>query len=575
MSNTNTNLPTPEINAATSYDFGSQQLNLFITYPSTVSVWPNDVIVNLIPYQSTTPIKYGNGSPVFPANSNTGTMVMPLPLATASQAPKITVASLDASWDSSSPSGPWEIPARNLGPLTSPASINFTSLGSLEVTWTWIAGAGATAQQVALIIAGQPPIKTIVANTSPTGTATFTIAQANNLFTPGASVTIQCTAISLGLWYAPVVTPFSIPQSSQMMPYSFNKSPPISSNCTMASLPLQEATPVQAFWGTLEGAIESVLFPNREPWTFAKASTISDTGSCLTSISVSYTNQQLWWITETGAIDGQIMSGNGWASPATGATPFNKPNTASTVNGGSMTSLILEGNTGAILFWVDPQGAIACCTWLVSSGWQAVYDALPRGTASATTQLSVLSVGSIVYLFCVSPSGALVGGQWSSVSGGNLGAMWQFSVPSSGNALPGGGLASLSVSAQEVAVVWTTANNSLEMSLIYWPESPQNIHLPLTAPQSVLGGTGIAAYSMAANQCSIWWIGQSSDLRRTNVDLTKLGVTSTPDWPVFEDLGPGSCKQMRSLIVQKASATQIYLLYASANGTIAGLCYGS
>ncbi|KAF5535577.1 fucose-specific lectin [Fusarium napiforme] len=402
------------------------------------------------------------------------------------------------------------------------------------------------------------------------------MAQANNMFSPGLTVTIQCAAISPGLWAAPVTTTFTIPQSSQMTPYSIKGAPPISPNCTMTSLPVHGTSNLEVWWGTAEGAIETTWFPNTDLRGFAGASTISNTGSCLASISISPTNQQVWWITETGAIDGKVYNANGWASPGTGAgeaIPFNVVGTASTTNGGSMTGLVLEGNTGAILFWVDPYGAIAYCRWLASSGWQAVNSALPPGTASATTQLSVLSVGSSVYLFCVSPSGAVVGGNWSSTSGQYLGGMSQFAVPSSGNAAPGGELVSFGVSTQEIAVVWTTIQNNLEMSLVYGGDSPQNIQLPLTIAQSVLGGTGIAAYSMEANQCSIWWIGQSSDLRRTNVDLTKLQATTTPDWPVFEDLGPGSCKQMRSLIVQPASATEICLLYVSANDTVAVLSY--
>ncbi|KAI7759196.1 hypothetical protein LZL87_008573 [Fusarium oxysporum] len=576
MSNTNPNLPTPTIDGATYYDVASEQLNLVITYPSGVSRWPKDIVVNLITPSSTTPTKVGNGAPTFPANSNTGTIVMPLALTSASQGGQLTVASLDASWDSSTPSDPWQFPVINSSPFTSPASVSFNSLGSVEVTWSWIVEMGATAQQVALIIAGQPPITTMV--TRPAVTATFTMAQANNLFTPGKKVTIQCIPISPGLWATPVTTTFSIPKSSRMTPHPFNTSPPVSSDCTMTSLPVQGTTTMQVWWGTPEGAIETVVFPNRNPEQFADASTISDTGSCLASIYVSSTNQQVWWITETGAIDGQINSGKGWTSPGIGpgeAIPFNVAGIASTVNGGSMTSLLLEGNIGAILFWVGPKGAIGCCRWLASLGWQTVFDALPPGTASTTTQLSVLSVGSSAYLFCVAPGGAVVGASWPDASSGSLGLMSQFAVPSSGNAAPEGGLTSFSVSAQEIAVLWTTPKNNIEMALLYEGESFQNIQRPLTKVQSVLGGTGIAAYSMGANQCSIWWIGQSSDLRRTNVDLTKFRATLTPDWPVFEDLGPGSCKQTRSLIVQKVSGTQIDLLYVNANDAVAGLSYAS
>jgi hypothetical protein len=356
-----------------------------------------------------------------------------------------------------------------------------------------------------LIIPGEQPITTIVE--SPDVTANFTMAQANNMFSPGQKITIQCTAISPGLWAAPVTTTFSIPQSSQMTPYSIKSSPPISPNCTMASLPMQGTNPLQVWWGTAEGAIETVQPLISEPGIFAGTSTIPDTGSCLASISISYTSQQLWWITETGVIDGQIYDDYIWASPGTGAgeaIPFNVANTASTANGGSMAGLVLEGDIVVILFWVDPYGAIAYCRWFATLGWQDVLDALPQGTASATTQLPVLSVGSSIYLFCVSPSGVVVGANWPNASSDdNLCWMSQFTVPSSGNAAPGGGLASFSVSTQEIAVIWTTTQNNIEMSLIYGGESPQNMQLPLAITQSVLGGTGIVAYSMEANQCSI------------------------------------------------------------------------
>lgn len=116
----NPNLPTPTIDAATYYDVASQQLHLVITYPSGVSIWPSDIVVNLIAPSSTTPTKVGNGAPTFTANTKTGTIVMPLALASASQGGQLTVASLDTSWVSISPSDPWKIPAINSSPFTSP-----------------------------------------------------------------------------------------------------------------------------------------------------------------------------------------------------------------------------------------------------------------------------------------------------------------------------------------------------------------------------------------------------------------------------------------------------------------------
>ncbi|KAF5262253.1 hypothetical protein FOXYS1_7043 [Fusarium oxysporum] len=554
----NPNLPTPTIDAATYYDVASQQLHLVITYPSGVSIWPNDIVVNLIAPSSTTPTKVGNGAPTFTANTKTGTIVMPLALASASQGGQLTVASLDTSWESSSPSDPWKIPAINSSPFTSVPTASFTSLGSVEVTWSWIQKMGATAQQVTLTIVGQTPVTTMVK--SPDVTATFTMAQANNLFMPGKRVAIQCIPIAPGLWATPVNTTFSIPKSSAMTSISLNTPPLVSSECTMTSLSVQGTNTMQVWWGTSEGAIETAEFPlqrfHPETAQFASASTVSDTGSCLASVSVNSTDQLVWWITETGAIDGQVNSGKGWASPGTGpgeAYLFNEASTAATANGGSMTSLLL-GNNGTILFWVDAKGAIA----------------------STTTQLTTLSVGSTAYLFCVSPDGAIVGGSWSDANSGTLGLMSPIEVAPLKSAAPDGGLTSISVNAQEIAVFWTTPKNSIDIAFLFeGPYSFRNFQRPLTVAQSVLGGTGIAVYSMEANQCSVWWIGQSSDLRRTNVDFTKVSSTPTPDWPVFEEVGPDSCKQTRSLLVQKVSGTQVDVFYENAKRAVAGLSYES
>ncbi|KAF5690626.1 guanine deaminase [Fusarium denticulatum] len=568
--NTNTSIPTPTIGPATYYDVGSQQLYLTITYPSGTHVKGNAIDAYLITSSSTNPMFIGNNS--FPVAADTAVITVSLEKALASKGGQIIATGLaDNVWESSPPSEPWQLPTINLSPITSPASINFTSLGSVEVTWTWIAGMGATAQLVTLAIKGQPTIKAMVANAGPTAIATFTMSQANNLFTPGKEMAIQCIAISPGLRAIPVDASFIIPQSGRITHYSFSNSPPVSSNCSVTGISGTLIFTTQLWWGTPEGAIETVVFPSGSAEQFAGKSTIADTGSCLTSIHISNTYQQVWWIMGTGAIDGQINPGNGWRPPGTGPEekiPFNVANIASTTNGGSMASLLHDGTV--FLFWVGPQGAIKCCRWLASSGWQPVCNALPPGIASTTSQLSVLSVGSSVYLFCVGSDNLIVGASWpNAASSGSLALMSQFAVPSSGKAAPEGGLTSFSVSAQEVAVLWTTSQNNIEMALVFLGAPSSNIQRSLTLPQSVLKGTGIAACSIGTNQWSIWWIGQASDLRRTNVDLTKL--TLTPNYPVFELLGPGSCKQMRSLMVASGYGTQIGLVYVNANDIVAGL----
>ncbi|KAI1032043.1 hypothetical protein LB504_000097 [Fusarium proliferatum] len=580
--NPNTDIPTPMIDAATYYDVASQQLHLVITYSSGISLRPDSIEVNLITGQSTDTTMVGNGNPTFPANSNTGTIEVPLSLASASKGGQITVAGLVAgnnSWESSPPSVPWPIPAINSLPFTSGLSATFTSLGSVELTWTWIPNMSTTAQQVTLTIEGQTLVTNMVAKTGPTGNTTFTMAQANKLFTPGQKFIIQCTPIAPGLWATPVNTTFSIPKSSSMSSISMNNQPLVSPESTMTSISTQGTNTMEVWWGTPQGAIQTAEFPlqNFQPETTQFA------GSCLASASINSTNQQVWWITETGAIDGQVNSGKGWGPPGTGpgeAFPFNKASTASTVNGGSMASLTLQYNNGAILFWVDPKGAIGCCRWMASSGWQTVFDALPQGTASASSQLTTLSFGSTAYLFCVSPEGAVVGGSWSDANISTLDPMSPIAVASAGNAAPGGGIGSFSVSdtvggnSQEIAVLWTTPKNGIDIAFVYEePWSFRNFQRPLTAAQSVLGGTGIAVYSTTANQCSIWWIGQYGDLRRINVDPTKVSSTPTPNWPVFEEVGPGSCRQTRSFIVQKLSGTQFDVFYVNTKGALAGLAY--
>ncbi|KAF4498655.1 fucose-specific lectin [Fusarium agapanthi] len=571
----NTDIPTPTIDSATYYDVGSQQLYLTITYPNGALDTAKGVEVKIITSSSTTPTFVGNGPVTFEA-TNKGTFVTGLLSTLASQEGQIIAAGLDTeSWQSSPPSDPWQIPAINPTPFTSPPSATFTSLGSLEVTWTWIAGMDVTAQEVTLTIAGQtlPPVKV----EKPSVTATFTMAQANNLFTPGAKVAIQCTPITPGLWATPLNTTFHIPTSTVMASFLLNSSPLVSPECTMASFYVPGTNDMQVWWTTPAGAIETAQSPlgswDEHSQQFAGASTVSDTGSCLASMYANSANQQVWWITAAGAIDGQVNTGKGWASPGTGPGekfPFNQAGVASTTNGGSMTSLLLEGDIGMILFWVDPKGGIGCCRWINGSGWQPVSEALPAGSASTTAQLTSQAIGSTAYLYFVTPDGAIVSSTWSDAGITGSGLMSQSTVAASGSASTDATLASAVVSSQEIAVFWTTPKNSIQMILQF-----RNIERPLTVAQSVLGGTGIAAYSMETNQCSIWWIGQSNDLRRSNVDFTKIVATVTPTWPVFEEVGPGSCKQARSLIVQTVSGTRINVLYANTKGVLSGLAYQS
>lgn len=298
----------------------------------------------------------------------------------------------------------------------------------------------------------------------------------------------------------------------------------------------------------------------------------------MASIYASSSNQQVWWITPTGAIDGQVNTGKGWALPGTGpgvAYPFNQAGVASTANGGSMASVLLEGNNGLILFWVDPKGGVGYCRRSTSLGWLPISNALPPGTVNAASQLTTVCIGTNVYLFCVATDGSIVCGNWSDASSSSLGLMSQSIIALAGSAAPAGGLVSISVSAQEMAIFWVTPKNNIEIALLFPGASFRIIQKPLTIQQSVLAGTGIAVYSEEASQCSVWWIGQSNDLRRTAVVFTTVATTATPNWPVFEEVGPNSCRQTRSLVVQKVSGLHINLLYVNEKGTVAGLSYQS
>ncbi|KAF4332674.1 hypothetical protein FBEOM_13525 [Fusarium beomiforme] len=537
----------------------------------------------------TTYYNVGNGLPHF--TGTTGTMTLEIDMSLACQTPKITVSSLDTSTsETGPPSEPWQFPTIPSSPFTSAPSATFTSDGSLEVTWSWITAMAATAQQVTLVIAGQQkpsPITSIIQ--SPTTNATFTMTEAKSLFTPGQTVTIQCTPIAVGLLGSPLTTTFCIPASTGCMPFSQNTSTLIAPLCTMTSVAAAGMVPMQVWWGTLKGAIETVEFPIRS-WLdtakqqsaqLANPSTVARTGSCLASTYRSPKDKEVWWITPTGAIDGLRYDGQGWKPPGTGAGepyPFNKPGTASTTRGGSMTCLS-AGNGETALWWVSPTGAIGCAKWTNGSGWGTAIDAAPSYTASftsVTTQLTTQLASGSPHLFCVSPEGEVVDIHWTNLSSIGSGPMFKNVIAPTASAAPGGGLVSLNMGAK-IALFWTTLQNNIEMVILF-PASEYGWNTQqytLTVAGSILQGTGIAAYLMEANLGSVWWIGQFGDLRRIEVDFTKLTPNAISDWPVFEELGPGSCKPTRTLMAQRGAENHIEVFYVNTHGAVAGLSYGN
>ncbi|KAF4448941.1 hypothetical protein F53441_7710 [Fusarium austroafricanum] len=587
MSNAHLNLPVPTIDAtATYYDVASQQLHLVFTYPISISLWPPYVVVDLSTTSSATPTQVGNGKPSF--TGNTGTIVMDINMSSASM---ITVSSLDPStWQSGPPSDPWQLPTPPSSPFISVPSVSFTSDGSVQVTWSWTTDMTATALQVALSISGQQTPSSLISTVQrPATIATFTMTEANNLFTPGQKLIFQCTPIAAGQSASPLTITFYIPVSSGCKPFGVRTSASISCSvyCSnaMTSLCPAGTNSMQIWFGNLRGGIETVEFPNGS-WIETKAqqsqqlidaSTVSAMpGFCLTSTSRGSKHQEFWWVTKTGAIDGECNDGQGWKPPGTGPGeqyPFNKPNTASTACGGSITSLSAM-NRITTLWWIGPGGAIGCATW-TNGSWGKIADFAPANTASwetETTQLTAQCIDESAFLFLVAPSGAVVCIEWPNFSEPTA----QYNVAQPGSAARGGGLVSINISSNEdtqrIAVFWTTQQNNIEMAIIGAAKSIQQ--QALTEPGSVPGQTGLAACMTGENKCSVWWVGQFGDLRRMEVDLTKVTANAITNWPVFEELGPGSCRQRRSIIAQKVSEAQFEVLFVNGYGEVGGLSYG-
>ncbi|SCO78603.1 uncharacterized protein FRV6_02816 [Fusarium oxysporum] len=584
---TNLVLPVPTIDSTSSYDRSAQQLHLVITYPSQDQNWPKRLEVYTITTSSPTPTPFGNGKPTFVGS--TGTLVLDFPVSLAVQEPQIIVAALHK-WEPGPPSDPWPFPQIT---SASAPSVSLTSDGSVQVDWSCVPTMVTTAQSITLSLTGQEgSINNSVVVQYPTTVATFTMAQAENKFVPGQKVTIQYAPVTAGVPGTPSTITYAIP-SSGCKPFSLIVSTPMAPGmgacCAMTSLSPAGTNTMQVWWAATGAIIESVEFPygswldtaKQQSQKLANLSTGSDMCSCLTSISGSK-NQQVWWVTGRGAINGQCNTGQGWGSPSTGPgqPDFNKPGTASANSGGSITS-VSTSDGGAVLWWVGSKGGISNARWS-NGNWQSSFAAAPSGTASVSpmTQLTAQSVGSNVHVFCVSSDGKVVGATWPDFN--SSGYTGVYDIAQSGSASPEGGLVSVGISSQKIALFWTTPQRNkqnIEMAILTSDSSASSgwsiQQQPLTVPGSILAQGGITACLTANSQCSVWWIGQCLDLRRTEVNFTEATATGTINWPVFEELGPGSCKQGRSIVAQKISQGIIELLYVNNDGVVAGLSYGS
>ncbi|KAM0075302.1 hypothetical protein ACKRZS_012647 [Fusarium odoratissimum] len=546
-----------------------------------------DEEVNEMFSSSPTPTPFGNRKPTFVGS--TGTLVLDFPVSLAVQEPQIVVAAL-YEWESGHLSDPWPFPQIT---SASAPSVSLTSDGSVQVDWSCVSTMVTTAQRVTLSITGQEgPISNSIVVPYPTTVATFTMAQAENKFMPGQKVTIQYAPITAGVPGTPSTITYEIP-SSGCKPFSLIVSTPMAlgmaSCCAMTSVSPAGTNTMQVWWSAAGGIIETVEFPygswldtsKQQSQKSANMLTGSDLCSGLTSISGSK-NQQLWWVTGEGAIDGQCNTGQGWGSLSTGPgqPDFNKPGTAVSSSGGSITS-VSTGDDGAVLWWVDSKGGIMNARWS-NGNWQSSFAAAPPGTASVipTTRLTAQSVGSNVHVFCVSSDGKVVGATWPDFS--STGYTGVYDIAQSGSASPERGLVSVRISSQKIALFWITPernNQNIEMAILTSDNSANSgwsiQQLPLTVPGSISAYGGIAACLTANSQCSVWWVGQCLDLRRTEVDFTELRAMTTMSWPVFEELGPGSCKEGSLIVAQKVSQGIIEVLYVNNDGIVAGLSYGS
>ncbi|KAF5676196.1 hypothetical protein FHETE_2323 [Fusarium heterosporum] len=578
-------LPVPSIDATTYYDVTSQILHLFFTYP-TPFFSATSVDVYLTTASNTSQI--GTGLPTY--IGTTGKMMLQVATAVACQTPKVTVSTLDASTSEvGPPSEPWQFPTIPSSPFTSAPLVSFTSDGSVQVEWSWITAMAATAQYVTLSVSGHT-LPSMVQ--SPTTIAIFTMVQANSLLTPGQKVNIQCTPIALGLWGTPLATSFLIP-GSDCTPFSISGSPegtPLAKTSPTLVAPFCTMTSVAAagiWWGTPKGAIETFQLPDssrpgttsQQSTQLASPSTVDGQGSCMASASRNSRDKEVWWITPTGAIDGLRNDGQGWKPPGTGAGqayPFNVKGTASTTHGGSMSCFAVGSETA--LCWVNPEGAIGYAKWSNGSGWGTVSQVAPPKTATlnpVVTQLTTQVVSGNPHLFCVGTEGQVIDIFWINFSSKEPGRIFQNVIAQPRSAAPGGGLVSLNMG-PKLVLFWTTPQNSIEMAVLNAVSAyGWSIHqYTLTVEGSVLQGTGIAAYLTEANHASVWWIGQFGDLRRIAVDFENLTRDASNDWPVFEELGPGSCKTTRSLVAQRETENRFKVFYVNSDGAVAGLSYG-
>ncbi|KAL2694790.1 hypothetical protein Neosp_001377 [[Neocosmospora] mangrovei] len=575
-------LPTPQIDSESFYDIETQELHMTVKF---VSPPPPDMQFVLQVHPSTGPLP--DPIKAMPRGAPGSTIVSfggAFDIGTARTTTSITVASLDPlSGEQGDFSEPWKFP---IIPQSLPAckpSATFTSAGSVQVSWSWDGLAEPTAQRVKMIV--RVP-KTTLALTHtvqrPDTVTIFTMEQSDNLFKPGQKVTFECTSMAPSLAGGLARIDFTIPGSNGWTPYAVVNGFPVGPLCIMASISRSGSNSIQLWWTSPDGSIQTALQQNNS-WIgsrFMGPSTVPNSGSCLTGTTRNNFHQEIWWITENGAIDGKfwLQDGLGWRSPDSDSYPFNKRDQASTKAGGSMTCMSRPGSRMRMdVWWVTPNGGIGNARWNSSDGWRDVFNAAPSGTVGFGSSISGLTAqsldGKTVDVFYIYEGGGI--GGVHSHDPDAVTEYFLYKLTPVMAARVDGGFTSIQLSPQQIALFWISYRGSVDMFVLTRNYSDvagwDRRRLALTENGSASETSGIAALSTGNNKFSVWWNGPSADLRRIDVDLTK----EPGQWPVYEQLGAGSCRKTRTLLLGSIDKNQRHLWYVGSTSTMQGMFSGS
>ncbi|KAM6536359.1 hypothetical protein FALCPG4_002367 [Fusarium falciforme] len=575
-------LPIPWIDAESYYDIERQEVNLALKF---VSQPPSNLqfVLQVHPATGPLPDPIRGIHEASSLGNNFVSFVAPFDIITAHTTISITVASLDPVAEQQGDfSEPWKFP---IIPQSLPAckpSATFTSAGSVQVSWSWDDLTEPIAQRVDMVLKTPDRIFSVTRTVRrPDAITIFTMEQTENLFTPGQKVNIECKSLVPSLAGGLASIDFTIPGSDGWTPYALINGSPVGSLCTMTSISLTGSNGIQLWWTSPDGSIQTALQQNNN-WIgsqFMGPSTVPNSGCCLTSTTRSSFHQEIWWITEKGAIDGKfwLQDGQGWRSPGTDSYPFNKLDQASTKAGGSMTCMPRPGPRMDI-WWVTPTGAIGNARWNSSDGWGGVFNAAPSGTVGFGSSISRLTAesldGTTADIFYIGEGGS-IGGAFSS-DPDTVTEYSLYNLAPVGTARLEGGFTSIQLSPKQIVLFWISYQGSVEMFVLTrnnsalggWDRKRQ----ALTEHGSALGTSGIAVVATGASRLSVWWNGPqgtSTDLRRIDVDLAKEAAK----WRVYEQLGVGSCRKTRALLLGSIYIDRRHLWYVGPTSTMKGMSF--